>query len=78
MFTQNFPDSLMAFHDRDDVPGRNPTSGGSSDTDTNEPIVIPNGLPSLSHPVTTTTDVGAWPRTARKTNGSILEVTVTQ
>lgn len=78
MLTQNFPESLIDFHEFEDVPGKNPTSGGSSDTDTKDPIVIPNGLPSELHPVTTTTDVGACPRTARKTEGSMFEVTDTQ
>ena len=68
----------MAFQECDDVPGRKPTSGGSRDTETNDPMVMPKGFPSALQPVTTTTDVGAWPRTARKTEGSMFEVTVTQ
>lgn len=68
----------MAFQEFDEVPGRNPTSGGSSDTETKDPIVMPNGLPSELNPVTTTTEVGACPRTARKTDGSMFEVTATQ
>jgi hypothetical protein len=45
-------------HERDDEPGKNPTSGGLSDTDTNDPIVIPTGTPSVENPDTTTTPVG--------------------
>ena len=55
----------MAAHDCERVPGKKPTSGGSSDTEANDPMVIPNALPSPSRPVTTTTDVGTWPSTAR-------------
>jgi len=58
MFTQKFPDSAIEGHERDDLPGRNPTSGGSSDTDTKEPMVMPCGLPERSRPVTTVTPVG--------------------
>jgi hypothetical protein len=43
MFTQNEPDEAIRGQLRDDVPGKKPTNGGSSDTDTNEPIVIPTG-----------------------------------
>jgi hypothetical protein len=43
---------------RDALPGKNPTSGGSSDTDTKLPMVIPEGAPVESTPVTTTTPVG--------------------
>jgi hypothetical protein len=38
--------------------GMKQTSGGSSDTELNEPIAIPAGLPSASIPVITATPVG--------------------
>lgn len=78
MLTQNEPDSLMAAHERDVVLGKKPTNGGSKDTDTNEPIVIPNNSPAALRPVTTTTDVGACPRTERNNAGVISVVTNTQ
>jgi hypothetical protein len=43
---------------REALPGKNPTNGGSSDTDTKLPMVIPEGAPVESTPVTTTTPVG--------------------
>ncbi len=43
--------------------GKKPTSGGSSDTETKLPIVIPAGSPNASTPVTTTTPVGRCPST---------------
>ena len=45
-FTQNAPDSRMSCHRSEVTCGRNPTSGGSRDTDVNEPIVNPIGSPS--------------------------------
>ena len=44
--------------------GRNPTSGGSSETDVNEPIVNPAGT-SPAQPVTIVTPVGKCPSTLR-------------
>src|SRR5262245_30864681 len=53
--------------------GRKPTSGGSNETDVNEPIVRPDGFGGRSEPrgvatspVTTVTPVGKCPRTWRK------------
>src|SRR6185436_20570262 len=54
----------------DVVIGRNPTSGGSSDTEVNEPIVKPTGSPSTIA-VTTVTPVGKWPSTRRYFDWSI-------
>ena len=45
--------------------GRKPTSGGSSETETNEPIVNPTG-PSDPAAVITVTPVAKWPSTVRK------------
>ena len=45
--------------------GRNPTSGGSSETEVKEPIVKPTGA-SPFIPVTTVTPVGKWPKIVRK------------
>lgn len=39
-------------------PGKNATSGGFRDTETNEPITMPTGVPSGSFAVTTVTPVG--------------------
>ena len=41
------------------------TSGGSSDTDVNDPTVSPAGAPSWTA-VTTATPVGTWPMIRRK------------
>ena len=72
--TQNEPVDAMRSHRSDVVIGRNPTSGGSSDTDVNEPMVNPTGSPSTIA-VTTVTPVGKWPRTRRYFIGSI-DITV--
>ena len=48
MFTQNSPTDLIRGHDRDVRAGRKPTSGGSSETDVNEPIDSPTGPVSVS------------------------------
>jgi hypothetical protein len=58
MFAQNLFPSAIAGQLRDCRPGKNPTSGGSSETETNEPMVMPNGSPTELRPVTTTTPVG--------------------
>src|SRR5690242_14409663 len=42
-FTQKAPDGWMRGHDVDDLAGENATSGGSSDTEKNEPQVSPTG-----------------------------------
>ena len=63
-FTQNRPDGSIAFHVSLSVIGRNPTIGGCSDTEVNDPIVKPAGR-SPSIPVTIVTPVGKWPRTVR-------------
>ena len=44
--------------------GRNPTSGGSSDTETKEPMIMPTG-PSSPVAVTRVTPVGYRPNTFR-------------
>jgi hypothetical protein len=46
----------------DSVVGRNPTAGGSSDTEVNDPIVMPQGC-SSAMPVTMVTPVGKCPST---------------
>ena len=56
----------MDAHEREFTPGKNPTRGGSRDTDANEPMVIPKGVPAEFTPVTTTTEVATWPSTERK------------
>jgi hypothetical protein len=56
----------MASQVFDETPGKNPTSGGSSETETKDPMVIPCGAPEASKPVTTTTLVGTAPITERK------------
>src|ERR1700741_1144512 len=60
----------MRSHRSDVVIGKNPTSGGSSDTEVNEPTVNPTGWPSTIA-VTTVTPVGKWPSTRRYFDGSI-------
>ena len=71
MLTQNDPLSRNFGHDVDFLSGMNATSGGSSDTDENEPTARPAGLPSLVIPVTTATPVGKCPSTVRKCEPSI-------
>ena len=61
----------MAGQRSESIIGRNPTSGGSSDTEVNEPMVNPTGVPSAVVAVTTVTPVGKWPSTWRKSDGSI-------
>src|SRR5690348_13271811 len=63
-FTQNFLPPAIAFQVSLSIIGRNPTKGGSSDTDVNEPIVKPAGW-SPSSPVTIVTPVGKCPSTVR-------------
>ena len=43
MLTQNDPLSRNRGHDVDDLSGMKATSGGSSDTDENEPTAMPAG-----------------------------------
>ena len=45
MFTQNVPASRMPGHDEELLPAQKPTSGGSSETEKNEPTAKPAGLP---------------------------------
>jgi hypothetical protein len=45
-FTQKASDVRISCHRSDVTIGRNPTSGGSIDTDMNDPIVNPTGRPS--------------------------------
>ena len=72
--TQKLPTDAIRSQRSDVVIGRNPTSGGSSDTDVNEPMVNPTGSPSTIA-VTTVTPVGKWPSTRRYFSGSI-DITV--
>src|SRR4051812_17667706 len=65
MLTQKAPDSCIRGQELDVRSGKNATSGGSSDTDVNEPTAIPAGVPSLAIPVTTATPVGKCPSTCR-------------
>ena len=58
MLTQKWPESLNRGQLLDALSGMNATSGGSSETELNEPIAIPAGLPSGSIPVMTATPVG--------------------
>ena len=62
MFTQNDPAASICGHDDDPRSGKNATSGGSSDTDANEPTARPTG-PLGAVAVTTVTPVGKWPST---------------
>jgi hypothetical protein len=55
--TQNVPAEAIRSH-VDVVIGKNPTRGGSSDTEVNEPIVKPTGWPSTMA-VTTVTPLGS-------------------
>ena len=61
--TQNEPVSAMSCQRVELTIGRNPTSGGSSETDVNEPIVKPTGVPSALVAVMMVTPVGKWPST---------------
>jgi hypothetical protein len=58
MFTQNAPASRIIGHVVEPLSGKNPTSGGSSDTDVNEPTTIPAGPEPFAAAVTTQTPVG--------------------
>ena len=62
----------MAAHRSEVTIGRNPTSGGSSDTDVNDPMVNPTGVPSAEQAVTTVTPVGKWPSTWRNCDASTV------
>src|SRR5215217_5170524 len=62
--TQNFFAGAIASQVSLLTIGRKPTSGGSSDTDVNDPIVNPAGM-SPTIPVTIVTPVGKWPSTLR-------------
>ena len=64
-FTQKAPVGPISCQLSEVKAGRNPTSGGSSETEVNEPMVRPDGLASRSepggagtNPVTTVTPVG--------------------
>src|SRR5688500_18068777 len=57
MFTQKEPASSMRGQLDDDLSGRKATSGGSSETDVNDPTAIPAGCPSGGRAVTTATPV---------------------
>src|SRR5690242_2363107 len=77
ILTQNDPDFSILGQLDEDLSGKNATSGGSSDTEENEPMARPAGEPSSSRPVITTTPVGKWPRTWRKRCWSMPESVVT-
>ena len=62
--TQNRPAAAIACQVSLLTWGRKPTSGGSSDTDVDDPIVNPAGSSSAS-PVTIVTPVGKCPNTFR-------------
>jgi 5-formyltetrahydrofolate cyclo-ligase len=64
--TQKLPASFISAQVSESVWGRKPTSGGSSDTDVNEPIVKPCGRSPSAMPVITVTPVGKCPSTVRK------------
>ena len=67
---QNESAAAMRNHRSDVVIGKKPTSGGSSETDVNDPIVKPTGSPSTIA-VTTVTPVEKCPSTRRYFRGSI-------
>src|SRR5262245_12591864 len=62
MFTQNDPASWILGQLDDDFPGQNPTSGGSRDTEKNEPTARPTGAWPSGWAAMTVTPVGKWPR----------------
>src|SRR3954452_23331108 len=64
MVTQNAPALWILGQIDEFLSGRNQTSGGSSDTDVNDPIAKPTGEPSNTA-ITITTPVGKWPSTCR-------------
>src|SRR6476660_7039530 len=68
---QNDPVSRIFGKLVDDRSGRNATSGGSRDTEVNDPTAMPTGPAASCSAVTTTTPVGKCPRTWRKRPGSI-------
>src|SRR3954452_14009755 len=67
--TQNLPKGAIAAHVSLIFCGKNPTSGGSSETDVNDPMVKPAGM-SPAIPVIIVTPVGKCPSTLRKWLGS--------
>src|SRR6516165_11850239 len=65
MLAQKAPDGRIRGQLVDDLPGRNPTMGGSRDTLANDWQVRPTGsLPAI--PVMMAIPLQKWPRTARK------------
>ena len=68
--TQNAFVCRISCQRSDEIIGRKPTSGGSSETEANEPMVKPIGRPS-SIPVMIVTPVGKCPSTLRYFSGSI-------
>jgi hypothetical protein len=62
-FTQKEPEARILGKLEDPLSGKKASSGGTSDTDVNEPTAIPAGRPCGSIPVTTTTPVGNRPST---------------
>jgi hypothetical protein len=57
MLTAKDPAARIAGHEREASAGRNPTSGGSSETDVNDPMDRPTGPAGVSA-LTTVTPVG--------------------
>jgi hypothetical protein len=62
----------MRGQDDERLSGKNPTSGGSSEMEVNEPTTRPVRKPASSTAVTTHTPVGYAPNTARNCFGSII------
>src|SRR5919201_6921837 len=57
-FTQKAPLAMILGQVVEERPGKNATSGGSRDTEVNEPMTMPVGVPSGVLAVTTVTPVG--------------------
>ena len=64
MFTQNAPAASIFGQLEEFRAGKKATSGGSSDTEANDPTASPTGPSSVSA-VITVTPVGKWPSTWR-------------
>ena len=64
MFTQNDPVASILGQDEEPLSAKNPTSGGSSDTELNDPTASPTG-PDSAAAVMTVTPVVKWPSTWR-------------
>src|SRR4051794_13235868 len=71
-FTQKEPCAWIFGHEVEACPTQKRTCGGSSDRDVNDPMAMPEGLPS-ARPVITVTPVGTWPSTWRNLAESKVE-----